>query len=291
MGIGEAFQEFCKTLIITNADSISYRYKRITRQLNTDFYRLEDDTMHSIYAGSYGRDTAIRGFSDLDMLFWLHPDDYSRFDNHTGNGQSAMLQEVRNSIRNTYPSSEVSGDGQVVVISFDDGMRFEIAPGFELTDDRFKCPDSNEGGRWYITDPRAERDAINTKNKLWNSNLKQLARMARSWKKTWDVPIGGLLIDTLAHNFMETCSYRDKSFLYYDFISRDFFKYMAEQNSDQAFWLAPGSNQQVYRKGLFEYKAKRCHHISLEAIQADTSGYEYTRNQKWREIYGTDFPG
>ena len=43
-----------------------------------------------VYTGSYGRDTAISGFSDLDMLFWLHPDDHSRFDSHQGNGQSAL---------------------------------------------------------------------------------------------------------------------------------------------------------------------------------------------------------
>ena len=208
MGIGEIFEQFCKNLVITNGDSISYRYKRITRQLNTDFYGYSDENQHSIYTGSYGRDTAINGFSDLDILFLLPPSDYARFDSHEYNGQSAMLQEVRNSIRNTYPSSEVSSDGQVVVINFDDGMRFEIAPGFELTDDRFKCPDSNGGGRWYITDPRAERKAINDKNAAWNFNLKRVARMGRAWKKTWDVPIGGLLIDTLAYNFLENCAWR-----------------------------------------------------------------------------------
>ena len=201
-----------------------------------------------------------------------------------------MLQEVRNSVRNTYSSSEASGDGQVVVINFEDCMTFEIAPGFELTDDRFKCPNSNDGGRWYITDPRAERDAINARNSKCNSNLKRLARMARAWKRTWEVPIGGLLIDTLAYNFIENWGSRDKSFLYYDWMSRDFFDYMANQNSEQAYWLAPGSNQQVNRKGLFEYKAKRCYNISLEAIAADSADREYTRNQKWREIYGTDFP-
>jgi hypothetical protein len=52
MGIGEAFEQFCKNVTITNGDSISYRYKRITRQLNTDFYGYADDTMHSIYTGS-----------------------------------------------------------------------------------------------------------------------------------------------------------------------------------------------------------------------------------------------
>jgi len=290
MGIGEAFQKFCDNLKITNGETISYRYKRITNQLNYDFWGYENNTYHSIYTGSYGRDTAIEGFSDLDMLFWLPPSDHSRFDNHEGNGQSAMLQEVRSSIRKTYPNTEVSGDGQVVVVSFDDGMVFEVAPGFELTDDRFKCPNSNDGGRWYITDPRAEQNAINKKNDAWNLNLKRLGRIARAWKREWNVPMGGLLIDTLAYNFLEEWKNKDKSYWWYDWMSRDFFYYMMNQNPEQSYWLAPGSNQFVWRKGDFEYKAKRCYNISLEAIEADSKGYEYTRNSKWREIYGSYFP-
>jgi hypothetical protein len=290
MGIADVFRQFCENLRVVNAESISYRYKRITRQLNSDFYGYADETRHSIYTGSYGRDTAIEGFSDLDILFWLPPDEFRRFDSYAGNGQSAMLQEVRASIRKTYPSSEIGADGQVVFIDFNDDMRFEVAPGFDLTDDRFKCPNSNEGGRWYITDPRAEQAEINEKNAAWNLNLKRLARMARAWKRTWTVPIGGLLIDTLGYNFLEGWQYRDKTFVYYDWMSRDYFEFLMNQNPNQSYWLAPGSNQQVWRKGDFEYKAKRCYNISIEAIDADNSGYEYTRSQKWREIYGTLFP-
>ena len=290
MGIGETFQIFCDNLVITNGGTISYRYKRITNQLNYDFYGYNNETYHSIYTGSYGRDTAIQGFSDLDMLFWLKPEYCTRFNNHTVNGQSAMLQEVKRSILNTYPRTDVGGDGQVVVVEFDDGMRFEVAPGFALVNDTFRCPNSNDGGKWYITDPRAEQAAINKMNAAWNSNLKRLGRMARAWKREWTVPMGGLLIDTLAYNFLEQWAYNKKSFWWYDWMSRVFFKYMMNQNPSQAYWRAPGSNQFVWRTGDFEYKAKRCYNISLEAIEADGKGFEYTRNSKWREIYGTYFP-
>jgi len=113
--------------------------------------------------------------------------------------------------------------------------------------------------------------------------------MARAWKREWNVPIGGLLIDTLAYNFLLGWRSRDKSFVYYDWMSRDFFAFVMGQNPTQQYWLAPGSNQYVWRKGDFEYKAKRCYNVSLEAIEADGKGYEYTRNQKWREIYGSYF--
>ena len=31
---------------------------------------------------------------------------------------------------NTYPTSRIGGDGQVVVIQFDDGIKFEVLPAF-----------------------------------------------------------------------------------------------------------------------------------------------------------------
>lgn len=138
------------------------------------------------------------------------------------------------SIKRTYPNTEASGDGQVVVVTFSDGMRFELAPSFEISEGRFRCPNSNGGGAWYVTDPRAEQSAINQKNALWNWNLKRLARMARAWKRTWNVPIGGLLIDTFAHSFLADWQYKDKSFLYYDWISRDFFGYLMNRNPSQS---------------------------------------------------------
>ena len=114
--------------------------------------------------------------------------------------------------------------------------------------------------------------------------------MARAWKDEWDVPIGGLLIDTLAYNFLSSSYYKDKSFSYYDWMTRDFFKYLKDQNEDQNYWYAPGSNQLVWRKGKFEYKALRCYNIALEAINYESNEHHWSANQKWRKIYGPKFP-
>lgn len=47
--------------------------------------------------GSYGRGTAIEGFSDLDMVFELPGALYKRYDDYIGNGQSALLRGVQES--------------------------------------------------------------------------------------------------------------------------------------------------------------------------------------------------
>ena len=126
MGLAEWFNTFCSDIQIRDGGTISNRYRAITRRLNSDFWNTNSATSHSLYVGSYGRSTAIEGFSDLDMVFELPFSLYYQYNNHAGNGQSALLHEVRNSIRKTYPLSRIGDDGQVVAARFQDGITFEV---------------------------------------------------------------------------------------------------------------------------------------------------------------------
>lgn len=290
MSVATKFQDFCSNIRIQSSivDDISYRYKRITKQLNIDFWGTDSDTAHSLYVGSYGRDTEIHT-SDIDVLFQLPYSVYERINEQQGNGQSALLSEVRDSLKNTYSSSYISGDGQVVKINFSDDINYEIVPCFINKDESFTYPDSNDGGSWKTTNPKPEINEIRKTNDECNKNLKNLCRMARAWKDTWDVPMGGLLIDTLAYQLIKTWKYRNESFLYYDWITRDFFEYLKNQDTKKEYWLAPGSSQYVWRKGDFEYKALRCFNIANEAIEYEKQEMPYSANSKWKEIYGSKF--
>lgn len=290
MSITTQFNQFCENLRVLKdtRDSISYRYKRITKRLNLDFWDSESETSHSLYVGSYGRRTAVKGFSDLDILFTLPYAIYEKYNNYETNGQSALLQSVKRSLQTTYSTTDISGDGQVIVIKFDDGIRFEIVPCFLNENNSFTYPDSNNGGQWKVTNPNPEIKTIKDNNNLVNGNLIRLCRMARAWRNKWDAPMGGLLIDTLANSFLINWEYKDKSYTYYDWMSRDFFKYLSEQNKEQQYWRAVGSLQYIERKGNFESKAKKCYQLALDAIQSESN--ESTAALKWREIYGTNYP-
>ena len=292
MGLADWFSTFCKNIQVQDGGTISSRYKTITRRLNTDFWNTTSETSHSLYVGSYGRNTATQGFSDLDMIFQLPYSVYQQYNNYRGNGQSALLQAVRQSIQRTYSTTNIGADGQVVQVPFTDGITFEVVPAFVNKDESFTFPNANAGGSWQTTNPRPEIEAIRSRNKDCNGNLFPLCRMMRAWKSKWSVPIGGLLIDTLAYQFIRDWQYRDKSYYYYDYMCRDFFAYMADQDRTQSYWRAPGSLQYVYRKGPFEWKATRCYNLSLEAIVHETASpkREWSAKQKWREIFGTSFP-
>ncbi|OJV51034.1 MAG: nucleotidyltransferase [Bacteroidetes bacterium 43-16] len=289
MSVATWFETFVKNLRMSSdtVDNIAYRYKRITRQLNKDFWESDSDVYHSLYVGSYGRDTDIVT-SDIDMLFQLPYKIYERYNNYQGNGQSALLQAVKSSVEKTY-KSYMRADGQVLVISFTDGIVFELLPAFINTNNSYTYPDTNNGGNWKNTNPRPEIKEISDKNILWNNNLKKLCRMIRAWKYKWDVPLGGLLIDTLCYNFLSQSEYKAKSYLYYDYITRDFFKYISEIDPNKEYWLSPGARQYVWKKGNFQYKAKQCYNLALEAISKETD-YPFTAKTKWRDIYGTKFP-
>lgn len=147
---------------------ISKRYKRITKAVNSEFWSSGSETAHSLYVGSYGRGTATAD-SDLDVLLSLPRSEYGRYDMYSGNGQSRLLQAVKFAVSETYSTTDVKGDGQVVVVRFSDGMKFELLPAFEHMDCwgsfvSYDYPDTHMGGRWLATDPKAEQEAMKEKN-------------------------------------------------------------------------------------------------------------------------------
>lgn len=288
MGVAELFQNFCDNLRMKDntVDNIQSRYHQIIKRINQDFWEYDSNSIHGLYVGSYGRSTEI-WTSDIDILVQLPYDVYKQYDSYQNNGQSALIQSVRNSISTTYSQSNIRGDGQVVCVSFSDGIQFEVVPCFINKDGSFTYPDTNNGGSWKITNPRAEIDAMNQLNKKTNKNLKHLCRMVRAWKQNCNVDMPGILIDTLAYNFISKWDYNDKSYLYYDWMSRDFFEYLYQLPNNQNYWLAPGSNRFVWKGGAFQMKAKNAYDYSLKAIESMDSGYEYTAREKWSIIYGS----
>jgi hypothetical protein len=287
MSVADNFKSFCDKLI---QKDVSYHYNRITKRFNLDFRGLDSETVYSLYIGSHGRRTATSKTSDIDMLYQLPSSLYEKYNSYTGNGQSALLQAVRESLRKTYSTSSIGADGQVVVVSFEDDVTFEILPAFANVNGNFTYPDSNNGGSWKTTDPKPEIQAIRNRDDEYNSNLRRLCRMARIWKTENNVPIKGLLIDTLAYQFIGQWAYNDKSYLYYDWMMRDFFFFLFNQDSNKSYWLAPGSGRYVYRTGPFEYHAKRAYNSAVDAIQYESEGKQYSAKIAWQEIFGTIYP-
>ena len=103
ISVSNDFSELCSKLRMsdTTVSSIQARYHTITKRINEEYWNSSSDTLHSMYSGSYGRGTAIFS-SDIDIIVELPWSLYSRYDSYIGNGQSALLQDVKKSLQKTY---------------------------------------------------------------------------------------------------------------------------------------------------------------------------------------------
>lgn len=284
MSIADSFKELLSNIAVDNAEVITLRYEEITSALNKTFRDTESKTANSLQVGSYGRWTAIKGVSDLDMIYIMPAGCWDAY--NVNGGQSKLLSDTREAIEARYPKTKVFVDRLVVCALYTD-FHIEVQPAFEDADGNFTYPDTKDGGSWKTTKPRLEIKAIKEFDDQKNKNLRRLCKMARAWKNKHGLAIGGLLIDTLAHNFLKnTKTYDEKSYLYYDEMCRDFFLHLSNE-PDQDRYAALGSGQHVKVKKKFQKKAKKAHKLCLDAIAAAGQDNEH---KKWRKVFGRHYP-
>jgi hypothetical protein len=288
MTLSKHFEDFCGEITVDNDEIEKWtnRIKEITKKLNRKYYNDSSEEENILIVGSVGRGTAIHNVSDYDCIFELPSEKFKQFDDYSGNGQSALLQEVKKEIQLRYPSTKIKGDGQVVVISFSDGD-IELVPAFRRSDNSFKYPDSNNGGSWKTTKPLPEIDETERMAGLTENHYINFCRLMRKWKNEIGFKFKGLLIDTMVKYFFDEDDNKKHlrySDYYYSLV--DFFKFLSEQNADCTYWYALGSNQQIVNndKGKFIKKAKKAYN-KLKDISEDSED----AITKLRELLGKDF--
>ncbi len=237
---------------------ISNRYCTVTRAINHEFWNSNSETQNSIYVGSYGRGTAIDS-SDIDILVELPQGEYNRYDFLKGNGQSRLLQAVKNAILITYPRSNVRADGQVVVIDFSDGMKFEVLPAFRNSnfygnwDGSYIYPDTNMGGNWKSTSPKTEQAAMKQKNSSSNGLLfdtcKHFRRIRNNYFSSYQ--LSGIVIDSFLFSAIGEWRWLNDGESSQNASGEYERSLLNSLNIDEIFWsgytplTAPGSGQKV----------------------------------------------
>ena len=238
---------------VISADSrslISKRYCTVTSAMNREFWNITSDRQNSIYVGSYGRGTAI-DTSDIDILMSLPESYYNQFNSVYGNGQSRLLQVVRQTILVRYPRSEVRADGQVVKINFSDGMFFEILPAFKNWDGSYRYPDTNMGGNWRSTNPKAEQDAMKNKNISSNGLLFDTCKHLRYVRDNYfrSYHLSGIVIDSFVYQAIGNWRWLSSGESSTS-AAGTYEKILLDYYNQHFMWgamplSAPGSNQQV----------------------------------------------
>jgi hypothetical protein len=170
--LANAFKALLSNIAVDNAAAISRRYGEITCALNQEFRNTDSKTANSLQVGSYGRWTAIKGISDLDMLYIVPAGAWETY--KTG-GQYKLLSLTCEAIKARYPATTVYVDRLVVRVLYKD-FHIEVQPVFAEADGSFTYPDTKDGGSWKTTKPKLEIAAMAEFDQQKNKNLRRLCQ-------------------------------------------------------------------------------------------------------------------
>ena len=183
------------------------KHKGVVDTLNRYDWGYPSEDANRLLVGSWGKGTRVRPPRDIDVMFVLPSYVYQRFEQRADNRQSQLLQEVKNVLFPSYPTTVMRGDGQVVVVGFDT-YKLEVVPAFVGEGGRYFVCDTNNGGRYKWVDPLAELAEFNTQDVAYNGNLCRLVQILKQWQRYCDVPIKSFHLEAMVKTVLPNIRYR-----------------------------------------------------------------------------------
>lgn len=147
----------------------------------------------SFLTGSYRRRTLIAPMRDADVDIMVVLDrTYRR------RGPTAVLDFVKDTLAETYPSSKISRNGQAVTISFSD-FNVDVVPAFTPWWDTDSLDICNSGDEtWIRTNPRKHIEISSKINQRTEGLLVPTVKMLKAWNRTADRPPRSFHLEALA---------------------------------------------------------------------------------------------
>ncbi|KVO25188.1 hypothetical protein WJ73_27350 [Burkholderia ubonensis] len=286
--VRQRFEQFHRNLALTPLQQRDGFAKRagVVNCLNRAYYGTASDADHSLFVGSWSKDTAIRPPRDVDVYFLLPIDVYHRFQAYTWNRQSALLQEVKAKLAQTYWNTDISGDGQVVLVNFG-SYNVEVVPAFELTTPgHYWICDTNNGGSYKETAPWAEVSALDAADSANAQNVRPLVRMLKAWQANCSVPIKSFHLELLAAEFIAQSQWRLYDWFYFDWIVRDFFAFLYRRAN--GFVFVPGTYEVMMLGNDWQSKAESGYRRAAKACEYEYQNRVADAGDEWQKIFGCD---
>jgi len=254
--------------------------------LHTKYYQGAYDSGNVVVVGSYGKGTAVRPPSDIDIIYLLPVSEYYRINQVFGNGQSQLLQEVKRALADTFPRTDLSADGQIVKVPFT-SYSVEVVPAFRCDDATCLTCYTADGGSWRASNPRAEYRAIADLDAVFGNKATHLTKMLKAWKRECNVPLKSIVLEIAACSLVRQWPYNKQSIFWYDWLIRDFFAYLWQYKNGTA--QIPGIQETI---SLGDEWVSRCESACSRAVNACV--YEYQdlgvlAEDEWKKIFGDQF--
>lgn len=275
------FSKFINEITLTpnQSDDAQTKYTNVCKKLYSHYYEGDYDDGKKYLFGSYKTKTNVRPLTedqDVDVLFKIPQSTFDKFDQYANNGQAALLQEIRNILKEKYTTTyTIKAWGKVVLVQFQyNHHNVELLPALEQEDSTFLIPNSENGGSWDTFDPRSEVKRFQTSNDNTSGLTRDLAKMLKAW----------------AHN---TTSMSYKSCQRLD----DVIEFLDE-------FYPEGKGSASYAKivfDFFDYMSTRCDddiksYISTalsrarKALENEDSGKFIEASEEWQKVFGPQFP-
>lgn len=273
MVINEQFQRFYENIKLTEAqrEDAKRKYDGVCSKLHSYYYpNTTYDGTTRFLIGSYGKKTHIRPARDIDVIFIMPPEKFSRYNDNSSNCQSQLLQDIKTILEEKYPDTPISAWGKVVALDFADPQhKVEVQPAWENENGTFIIPNSENGGSWETVDPRAEIKRIKESDDQ-TGKTKALIRMIKKWSELCTAKVKSFAIENKVLEFFSTNSADDE----YATTIRDFFAYFYNSVTDE--------NLRSHLNTALSRSRKACDFEDAHKIDNAT--------EEWRKIFGDDFP-
>ena len=286
IAVERRFMNFAEELLLTKdqLDDGVIKQLGVRQSLQRAYYGLRTDDPPGMLVGSWGRTTQVRPSSDIDVLFVLPASEKARFDNYSGNGQSALLQEVKSVLQQTYPATDMRGDGQVVQVKFNSIM-VEILPAFRSSENyTFHFPDTHNGGSWKASHPEFEQASFTVIDQDSAGNFRKVIRMMKCWKRHCNIEIKSFILEHIIYEFFRQYDLKRKSFFWYDWIIRDFFGFLISMMNRQV-WI-PNDTAYVSVGDEWGNKANVAYGDAIEACRLEYEDLSVSAGLAWQRLFG-----
>ncbi len=323
-----AFNEFLKEKV--NLDSAETKLARKSRdwlvsQIHTfpgkdnDFPRLYSE--RDIFFGSFARHTKNRELDDIDVMITLSAEGgyYYEFSDRieiTVTEHATQLKKICHDGTNIlnsrkvinrfisilteipqYEKAEIKRNLEAVTLKLTTyKWNFDIVPSFftkvdSQGRDYYLIPDGK--GHWKKTDPRLDRERVKNVNSTHDGNVLNVIRIMKYWNKRPTMPsmssylIENMILDYYENGFSIATKYVDLEIpKILDYIKSNIFSSVNDPKKIQGNINNLATTEQIK---IF-IRAKLDSQKAIEARQFESNNNHRSSINKWREIFGSDFP-
>lgn len=281
--IQQGFDQLKSNLNITDIQQqlVSQRQQAIRAALERQFVVRETFLM-----GSYRRSTltAPLATADVDIFVVL---DHKHF---APAGQAALLERLREALRNTYATSKIKPDGQAVTITFTEFM-VDVVPGFlNPAGIGYLIPNAEYQG-WTPTNPKRHTEVWAEQNAAHSGHLIPLLKMLKGWKITSSAPLRSFHLETLGLQILRGVRISDYP-SGVRFVFDKARERVTQRTPDEAGF---GGNVGEYLVKTNKVSAAvdtigQAYNLSLAAESSERRGDTRGAFEQWRLLFGNYFP-